>query len=135
MSDYIIQKSEKLNGGYEVTIGDFVLRKIGKYAPTWSKVYDDENSFTDYLGNQQKILMGNRFALSIDTGRLTKEETESLIAELNKRSIAVVCPDFEGECYCDNAPANLEQANFYGTRYKVNFTLTAKNITSIGGGL
>lgn len=127
--------SEKLNGGYSLKIGETTINIIGKYSPKWEKVYDNENSFTDYRGNQVKQLKGYRFLLDIETGRLDKNQLEEIISELNKASVAIVCPDFEGECYCDNVPANLEQANFLGARYRISFTLIAKDIVLIGGGL
>ncbi|MBP1560710.1 MAG: hypothetical protein J6C96_05625 [Oscillospiraceae bacterium] len=133
--DYELKSGEKLNGGYMVKIGGFTLMNIGAYSPSWRSVYDDENNFTDYLGNTQKILKGKQFSLKISTGRLSAEDFKALAAELNKESITVECPDFTGECYCDDIPGSLEQANFYGTRYKLNFTLNAKEIVIAGGGL
>ncbi|MBQ8177256.1 MAG: hypothetical protein IJ035_09525 [Oscillospiraceae bacterium] len=135
MGDYVLQAGEKLNGGYSVQIGDVTVNVIGKYSPRWEKVYDNENSFQNYLGNQVRPLIGYRFLIDIETGRLNKEKLEALITELNKESVNVVCPDFEGECYCDNAPANLEQANFLGVRYRLPLTLIAKDIIPAGDGL
>ena len=133
--NYVLQDGEKLNGGYSVEIGSVTVNVIGKYSPKWEKVYDNENSFRNYLGNQKKVLIGSQFSLDIETGRLSNEAFEALIAELNKESVNVSCPDFVGECYCDNAPASLEQANFLGVRYRLPFTLIAKDIIPVGDGL
>lgn len=135
MSDYVLQSGEKLNGGYSVTIGDVAINVIGKYAPKWEKVYDNENSFRSYRGNQVQILQGLQFSLELETGRLTKEKLEALLTELNKESVMVTCPDYEGKCYCNDAPANLEQANFLGVRYRMPFTLIASELIPAGDGL
>lgn len=134
MDDYILKKGEVLNGGYSVEIGSYTLRNIGGYAPNWSNVYD-ENSFTDWRGNTQKFLKGRQFSLKISTGALDWEDYTALVTELKNKSIAVNCPDFEGNCYCDDIPADLTQANFLSTRYKINFTLIAENIELFGNGL
>lgn len=137
MDNYSLKPWEVLNGGYTVQINDFKLRNIGGYEPAWENVYDTENSFTDWQGNAQKILMGKQFSIKISTGRLDTEDYNALVSELKKETITLSCPDFEGECYCENIPSSLEQANFLGTRYKTNFTLTAKEIIKpdSGGGL
>ncbi len=135
MSEYLLQEGEKINGGYTITIGEVTVRLIGKYSPKWEKVYDTENSFRNYLGSEFKPLLGYQFSVDIETARLSKEKLDALIGELNKESVNVVCPDFEGACYCDNVPANLEQANFLGTRYRLPVTLIAKDIIPVGGGL
>lgn len=130
-----LKPGEKLNGGYTVKIGGYSLMKISGYSPDWSNVYDDENSFTDYLGNEKKIFLGRKFSLKITTRRLTREEFNGLAAALRSETLMVECPDFEGECRCENIPAELKQANFNGTRYTVTFTLIAKNLTTDGDGL
>ena len=135
MEGYSLKKGEVYNGGYTVEIGNFSLRNIGNYEPVWEKVYDDENGFTDWTGNAKKFLLGRRFSLKITTGPLSFEDYNDLVSELNKSSFPVSCPDFEGECYCENVPANLTQANNLGKRYKVNITLIAQNIVPSGGGL
>ncbi len=135
MSNYELQAGEKLNGGYTVVIGDVTVNIIGKYSPKWEKVYDTENSFRNYLGNQIKPLVGYQFSLDIETAQLNKDKLEALISELKKESINVICPDYEGECYCDNVPANLEAANFLGVRYRLPITLISKDIIPIGNGL
>ena len=134
MSDYVLKKGEVLNGGYSVEIGSYTLRNIGGYAPSWNNVYD-ENSFTDWHGNTQKFLKGRQFSLKITTGPLDWEDYNSLVTALKNKSIEVSCPDFNGKCYCDNIPADLTQANFLSTRYKINFTLIAENIELFGNGL
>lgn len=136
-NNYVLKPGEVLNGGYTVQINDFTLRIIGGYEPAWENVYDTDNSFTDWQGNTQKILMGKRFSLKIATGQLDTEDYKALVEELKKDTVNLSCPDFEGECYCDNIPSSLEQANFLGVRYKTNVTLTAKSIIApdSGGGL
>lgn len=124
---------EKINGGYSVTIDSYTLQHIGEYAPSWQKVYDTQNSFTDYAGNEVKVLKGLQFSLKLTTGRLTSSAYNSLIAALKNDEISVSCPDYTGTCICDNIPGNLAQANYAGTRYKVSFTLTAKEIIPSGG--
>ena len=123
---------EITNGGYTVTIGSYALQHIGEYSPSWNKVYDTQNSFTDYAGNEVKILKGLQFSLKLTTGRLTAAAYNSLITALKDEDITVSCPDFSGECICDDIPGNLVQANSVGTRYKVSFTLTAKEIIPSG---
>lgn len=135
--NYVLKPGEVLNGGYTVEIGSFTLRNIGGYEPSWENVYDTENSFTDWLGNTQKILKGKQFSLKISTGGLDTEDYNALVEALKAETIAVSCPDFEGDCYCDNIPASLAKANFTGVRYKANFTLIAKelDLSGSGGGL
>lgn len=133
--EYTLRDNEQLNGGYTVKIGGFTLRNIGKYSPSWSNEYDSENSFVDYLGNQQKILKGRRFSIEISTGRLTADDFNSLVTELKSDTIAIECPDFTGDCYCESIPGNLEQANFNGIYYKIPFKLIAKDLITDGGGL
>jgi len=123
---------EKTNGGYTVTIGSYSLKHIGEYSPSWVKVYDTQNSFTDYAGNEVKILKGLQFSLKLTTGRLTATDYNTLVTALKDEDITVSCPDFSGECICDDIPGNLVQANSVGTRYKVSFTLTAKEIIPSG---
>lgn len=135
MDNYALKPGEVLNGGYTVQIGNFTLRIIGGYEPAWENVYDTENSFADWQGNTKKFLLGRQFSLKLSTGPLTPDDCRALAAELKKSTIAVVCPDFIGDCYCDNIPASLVQANFLATWYKVSFTLTAKDIELSGGGL
>lgn len=134
MSEYQLKSNEKLNGGYTLQIGDFTLRILGGYAPSWEKVYDTENSFTNYDGSEYKVLKGIRFSLKIDIGHIPTEYFSELAEELKKSSVMLKCPDFEGECRCDNIPAELKQASFLGVRYGISFTLTAKNLISDQGG-
>lgn len=135
--NYILKLGEVLNGGYTLQINDFILRIIGGYEPAWENVYDTDNSFTDWQGNTKKIFMGERFSIKIATGQLDIEDYNALVEALRKDTIYLSCPDFEGECYCDNIPSSLEQANFLNTRYKTNVTLTAKELIKpdSGGGL
>lgn len=135
MDNYALKAGEVYNGGYTVQINDFTLRNIGGYEPAWENIYDTENSFTDFLGNNKKILMGQRFSIKISTGQLDKEDYNALVEALKQETITLSCPDFEGECYCENIPSSLEQANFLGTRYKTNFTLIAKDLVLNGDGL
>ena len=135
MDNYKLKSGEVLNGGYTVRIGAFSLRNIGGYEPVWEKVYDTENSFTDWQGNSQKFLRGIQFSLRVSTGALDTADYNSLVEELNKERIMVSCPDFEGYCRCENVPGSLSKANFTGTRYKANFTLIAENLIISGGGL
>ena len=135
MDKYELKSGEVLNGGYTVQIGDFSLVNIGGYEPVWEKVYDTENSFTDWQGNTQKFLRGLQFSLKISTGALDADDFNALVEELNKEKIMVSCPDFEGECRCENAPGSLAKANFTGVRYKANFTLIAESLIVSGGGL
>ena len=123
---------EITNGGYTVTIGSYALQHIGEYSPSWNKVYDTQNSFTDYAGNEVKILKGLQFSLKLTTGRLTATDYNTLVTALKDEDNTVSCPDFSGECICDDIPGNLVQANSAGTRYKVSFTLTAKEIIPSG---
>ena len=134
MSEYILKSGEVLNGGYSVEIGGYTLHNIGGYSPAWDNVYD-ENSFTDWKGNAHTFLKGRQFSLKISTGPLGWEDYSALTAELKKKTVAVRCPDFEGDCYCDNIPADLKQANFLSTRYKITFTLIASAIELFGSGL
>lgn len=135
--EYTLKKGEVLNGGYSVTIGSFTLRLIGGYNVTWTNEYDTENQFTDYKGDPVRILKGRRFSLEISTGRLTAEDKNALAEELKKETIAISCPDYEGNCYTDSIPSKLEQANFLGTRYSTKVTLTACELdkTGLGDGL
>ena len=126
---------EMVNGGYTVTIGSYVLQHIGEYSPSWNKVYDIQNSFTDHAGNEVKVLKGLQFSLKITTGRLTAAAYNSLITALKDEDITVSCFDFSGVCTCDDISCDLKQANSTGTRYKVSFTLTAKETTLPPGGL
>lgn len=135
MSDYVLRKGEILNGGYSVEIGGFTLRNIGVYEPRWTKEYDTENSFTDFKGNQIKPLRGIRKSLRLRTGSITSDDAEALRTALLNDTIAVKCPDFECECLCEDVPSELKQANFLGTRYGIEFTLTAKELDAPGGGL
>lgn len=132
---YTLQNGEVLNGGYSVTIGGFTLRNIGSYSPAWECIYDEENSFVSYTGNKKKILKGRLFSIKIKTGQLNTTDYESLVTALKSDTIAVDCPDFTGNCYCDSIPAELRQANFLNTRLSVSFTLIAKEMTAVGGGL
>lgn len=125
----------KPNGGYRVTIGSYALEQIGEYAPSWAKVYDTQNSFEDHTGQEMKVFKGVKFSLKITTGRLTAEAYNLLIAELQNEDITVSCFDFSGVCTCDDISCDLKQANSTGTRYKVSFTLTAKETTIPPGGL
>ncbi len=130
--NYTPKKGEVLNGGYTMDIGSFKLVNIGSYNVNWAKEYDSENSFTDYLGNNQKAVKGVRFSISVTTGRLSKSDYDSLITELNKEQITLSCPDFNGAVICDNADNDLKQANFNGVRYSTSFKLTAKSMTAVG---
>ncbi len=130
-----LKKGEVYNGGYKIQIGNFTLRNIGGYEPSWETVYDPDGSFTDWKGNTQKFPLGKQFSLKISTGRLIPEDFNALVAELRKSSFMVKCPDFEGQCYCENVPASLSQANTLGVRYKINFTAIAKDILPQGDGL
>lgn len=134
MDNYVLKAGEVLNGGYTVTIGDFILRIIGAYEPSWDNVYSGNSSFTDWKGNEHKKLQGKKFSLKISTGRLVPEDFNKLVEELKKEDIPVSCPDFDGICYCENIPASLAQANFNGTRYKISFTLIAKELEAAGSG-
>lgn len=124
---------EIINGGYAVNIDGYVLQHIGEYAPSWSKVYDTQNSFTDYAGNEVKILKGLQFTLKLTTGRLTAADYNTLITALKNDEINVSCPEYSGVCRCDDIPGDLVQANHAGARYKVSFTLTAQEIIPSGG--
>ena len=125
----------KANGGYSVTIGSYSLQHIGEYSPSWNKVYDTQNSFEDHTGQEIKVFKGVKFSLKITTGRLTAAAYNSLTAALKDEDITVSCPDFSGVCTCDDVSCDLKQANSTGTRYKVSFTLTAKETTLPPGGL
>ena len=122
----------KPNGGYRVTIGSYALEQISEYAPSWAKVYDTQNSFEDHTGQEVKVFKGVKFSLKLTTGQLTLEAYNSLVAELQNEDITVSCPDFSGDCRCDDIPCNLVQANSTSTRYKLSFTLTAKEIIPSG---
>ena len=135
MDGYVLRDNEKLNGGYTIQIGGFTLRILGGYSPSWENVYDTENSFQNFDGSEEKILMGIRFSLKIEIERIVPEDFNALVAELKKPTIALECPDFEGDCYCDNIPGDLKQANFNGVRYGLGFTLTAKKLITDGDGL
>ncbi|MGN0598646.1 MAG: hypothetical protein ACI4JK_02025 [Oscillospiraceae bacterium] len=132
MEEYVLKKGEVLNGGYTVAIGDYTLNLIGGYDATWTNEYDTENQFTDFNGNPVRILKGRRFRLEISTGRLTAEDKNALVEELKNKTIAVSCPDFTGNCYTDAITAKLAQANFLGTRYSSNITLTACELDKTG---
>lgn len=133
MAEYDLQRGEALNGGYVVTIGSFTLRSIGAYKVSWAHVYDSANSFQDYKGNEVKPLLGARCSIDITTGKLSAADASALITALRASSVSVVCPDFTGNCRCDNAPAELKQANFLNTRYSLSFTLVAESITPADG--
>lgn len=135
MDNYVLKPGEVYNGGYTVQINDFTLRCIGEYEPEWENVYDTENSFVDLYGNTKKILMGKRFSIKISTGQLDTEDYKALVSALKAEIITLSCPDFEGECYCENIPSSLKQANHLGTRYKTNVTLIAKDLVLNGDGL
>ena len=125
----------KANGGYSLTIGSYTLEQIGEYSPSWAKVYDTQNSFNDHTGQEVKVFKGVKFSLKLTTGQLTVTAYNSLIAELQNEYIAISCPEFSGDCTCDDVSCDLKQANSTGTRYKVSFTLTAKETTIPPGGL
>lgn len=131
--DYELKKGEKLNGGYSVTIGDYTLRLIGGYETEWKNVYDSENSFRNYDGTEVKPLIGRQFSLKLNTNSLSKAEFDLLQTELKKSSFAVECPDFNGECYCENIPGTLKQANFAGVKYGTSITLISKSIEKVSG--
>lgn len=135
MDDYVLRDNESLNGGYTLQIGSFTLRILGGYSPSWENVYDTENSFQNFDGSEEKVLLGIRFSIKIDIKRMLPDDFKALAAELKKPTIALECPDFEGDCYCDNIPGDLKQANFNGVRYGVSFTLIAKNLITDGDGL
>lgn len=135
MDGYILRDNEVLNGGYTLQIGSFTLRILGGYSPSWENVYDTENSFQNFDGSEEKLLLGIRFSLKIDISRIMPEDFNALIEELKKPTIALECPNFTGECYCDSIPGDLKQASFYGVRYGVSFTLTAKSLITDGDGL
>ena len=82
-----------------------------------------------------QILKGIRFSLKVTVDRIMPEDFNALVTELKKRTVALECPDFEGDCYCDNIPGDLKQANFNGVRYGVSFTLVAKSLITDGDGL
>lgn len=125
----------KNNGGYQITIGSYTLQQIGEYAPSWEKIYDTENSFEDNTGQEVKIFKGVKFSLKVTTGQLTTTDYSLLIAELQNEEMSVVCPEFTGVCNCNDISCDLKQANSTGTRYKISFTLTAKETTIPPGGL
>lgn len=127
-----LKSGEIFNGGYKITIGDFELRNIGGYTPSWSNVYDNQNSYIDHNGNNVKALIGKQFTLSVKTGRLSVEDYNALVSNLKKEEIYLKCPEFEGICICDDIPANLEQANTLNTRYSANFKLAAKSLDAAG---
>lgn len=131
--DYTLKQGEVYNGGYSITIGSFTLRLITSYEPRYSNVYDTANTFTDYQGNTVKPLMGKQFSLSMKTGGMSVADYNSLVTELKKNTITVACPDFSGECICDEIAANLAQANSLNTRYTISFKLTAKSIITTDG--
>ena len=135
MDEYVLRDNEVLNGGYTIQIGGFTLRMLGGYYPSWENVYDTENSFQNFDGSEEKNLLGIRFSLKIEVKRIMPEDFKALAAELKKPTISVQCPDFEGDCYCDNIPGDLKQANFNGVRYGISFTLIAKSLITDGDGL
>lgn len=135
MDDYVLRDNESLNGGYTLQIGSFTLRILGGYSPSWENVYDTENSFQNFDGSEEKVLLGIRFSIKIDIKRMLPDDFNALVTELKKHTIALECPDFEGDCYCDNIPGDLKQANYNGVRYGVSFTLIAKNLITDGDGL
>lgn len=135
MGDYVLRENERLNGGYTLQIGNFTLRILDGYSPSWENVYDTENSFQNFDGSEEKFLKGIRFSLKINIDRIMPEDFSALISELKKPVIALECPDFEGNCYCDSIPGDLKQASFYGVRYGVSFTLIAKGLITDGDGL
>lgn len=128
MDNYVLKAGEVYNGGYTVEIGGFSLRIIGAYEPNWENVYSSNSVFKDWQGNEHKNLQGKKFSLKITTGGLVPEDYNALAEELKKETFNVSCPDFNGTCYCENIPASLTQANYLGTRYKVSFTLIAKEL-------
>lgn len=132
--DYELKKGEKLNGGYTVAIGDFTLRIIGGYEVEWKTIYDSENSFRNYDGKEIKPIIGRQFSLKLNTNGLSKADFDLLTAELKKSSFAIDCPDYKGNCYCDNIPGTLKQANFLGVKYGTSITLTAVDVEKISGG-
>ena len=125
----------KTNGGYSLTIGSYTLEQIGEYSPSWSKVYDTQNSFEDHTGQEVKVFKGVKFSLKITTGQLAVTAYNSLVDELKNEDITISCPDFSGICNCNDVSCGLKQANSVGTRYTVSFTLTAKETTIPPGGL
>lgn len=135
MDNYILRDNEVLNGGYTIQIGSYTLRMLGGYSPSWENVYDAENSFQNFDGSEEKILKGIRFSLKIEIKRIMPDDFKALVTELKKPTISVQCPDFEGDCYCDNIPGDLKQANFNGVRYGIGFTLIAKSLITDGNGL
>lgn len=135
MSDIVLKSGEMLNGGYEIRIGNYTLLPLNGYSPSWENVYDTENSFQNFDGSEEKFLKGIRFSLNVTVDRIMPDDFNALVTELKKHTIALECPDFEGDCYCDNIPGDLKQANFNGVRYGVSFTLIAKNLITDGDGL
>ena len=125
----------KINGGYKVTIGNYLLEQISEYAPSWAKIYDTQNSFEDHTGQEVKVFKGVKFSLKITTGQLAVAAYNSLVDELKNEDITISCPDFSGDCTCDDVSCDLKQANSTGTRYKVSFTLAAKETAVPPGGL
>ena len=134
MSDYVLQKGEKLNGGYSVDIGNYTLRLIGGYETEWKTIYDTENSFRSYDGSEVKPIIGRQFSLKLNTNGLTKADFDLLTAELKKGNFEVKCPDYSGWCYCENIPGTLKQANYLGVRYGTSITLIACEIEKVSGG-
>lgn len=120
------EKIRRANGGKKIKIGETEINVISGYSPTWKKEFAD--SFTTWDGRIVKPLKGIRFSLSFSTYGLQAEELTDLCDELTANEITLECDEYSGNVTCDDIPADLQSANFYGEFFKTDITLTADTL-------
>ena len=77
--------SDRYNGGISVKIGNYSLKKISAYSPSWEIITD---TFTAYDYKNVSVYKGRRFKLNVTTGYLTPDELHALqTALLDRKSV------------------------------------------------
>ena len=124
--------SEKYNGGITLKIGNYSLKRISSYSPSWEQVTEQ---FTAYDYSTVSIYKGSRFKLNVTSGYLTPDELSQLRSALLTHNFVLTCPDFSGAVILESCSAPLEHANIYGKFYTVSFAVSAVNLTGGSGSL
>lgn len=122
-------------GGINIVLGTYTLTLIKSYAPKWTHIFDESNSFQNWDFSESKTYKGKRFSATVQTAAMPEAEYKKLLSVLQSRIFNFKSEDYEGTVEIVEVPATLESANGQGNFYSVNFSVTATTIDSSSGSL
>lgn len=122
--------NEKFNGGITLKIGEYTLKRLSQYKPSYDY---EKDSFPMYNGTVCEKLKGIRYRASVTTGIMDDKEINELKTALSGHKVHFTAPDFDGDVYIQSVGKPLEVANDGRKYYRMTFAVSAVALTGGSG--